>query len=273
MKTDDPILMPAPTPWPLVTAFGLALVVAGMVTHLAVSLVGFVLFARGSFGWWCAVLPVEQHVAMGRPAFDPWRSVHRSNRVVEHLRAGTGGHRVRIPAEIHPYTAGLKGGLVGAAAMALVATGYGVVAQRSLWYAVNLLAAGVVPSLAGADLEHLRMFSGTGLIVGFVMHVALSTLVGLMYAVALPMFPRRAGLWSGLITPIVWSGVVLASLDVVNPTLNSRINWTWFVASQVAFGLTCGFVVFRTERIQTMQSWSFESRVGLEARRPESENP
>jgi MFS family permease len=93
----------------------------------------------------------------------------------------------------------------------------------------------------------------------------LSVLVGVLYAVLLPMFPRRAGLWSGLVTPIVWSGLVFATLDVVNPTLNGLIDWKWFVASQLAFGLTCGFVVARTERIATMQSWSWARRAGLDA--------
>ena len=40
------------------------------------------------------------------------------------------------------------------------------------------------------------------------MHLTILSLVGLLYAVLLPMFPRRAGLWSGLVTPILWSGIV-----------------------------------------------------------------
>jgi hypothetical protein len=157
--------------------------------------------------------------------------------------------------------------------MAIVAVAYGVIAQRSLWYVVNLLAAGIVPSLASADLEQLRAFSAVGLGVGGAMHAVLSALVGLLYAVLLPMFPRRVGLWSGLITPVIWSGIVRASLDVVNPTLNGRIDWTWFVASQIGFGLACAFVVARTEKIVTLQNWSLESRVGLEARRAEVDEP
>jgi hypothetical protein len=250
----------------MVTALGLVLVVSGLITHVGVSVVGFAVLVRGARGWCRDVLPVERHHEVPLLAgIIP--TVHVSRRVVEHLAAGTGGHRVRIPAEIHPYSSGVKGGLVGAVAMAVVAVAYGVIAERSVWYVVNLLAAGVVPSLASATLDELRLFSGIGLAVGTVMHLVLSALVGLLYAVVLPMFPRRAGLWSGLATPIVWSGIVMASLDVVNPTLNSRIDWTWFVMSQVAFGLTCGFIVSHTEKIETMQAWSWESRVGLEGRR------
>ena len=43
--------MPAPTPWPFVTAFGLALLLAGLVTSLAVSIVGFVVILFGAVGW------------------------------------------------------------------------------------------------------------------------------------------------------------------------------------------------------------------------------
>lgn len=45
------IEVPAPTPWPFVTAFGLALLVAGLVTSLAVSVVGFVVILFGAVGW------------------------------------------------------------------------------------------------------------------------------------------------------------------------------------------------------------------------------
>lgn len=267
MKTGTSISLPAPSVWPFVTAFGLALTFGGLVTHVAVSVVGVALAARGAAGWWRDVLPVERVEEVAVPAEETRPVVYASPRRVEYLTAGTGGHRVRIPAEIHPYSAGLKGGAVGAVAMAVVAVAYGVIAQHSVWYVVNLLAAGIVPSLASADLERLRAFSGIGLAVGTVMHAVLSGLVGLLYAVLLPMWPRRAGLWSGLVTPILWSGLVSASLDVVNPTLNGRIDWTWFVASQIAFGLTCGYVVARTQKIETMQSWAWESRAGIEARR------
>jgi hypothetical protein len=266
MHDEHSIVLPASTAWPFVAAFGLAFLVGGLVTHVAISVAGLLILGRGAIGWWQDVLPVEKHEDVPvRP--EPTLFVQMSTRSVEHLTAGAGDHRVRIPAEIHPYSAGLKGGAVGAVAMAVVAVTYGIISQHSIWYVVNLLAAGVVPSLASADLERLRAFSATGLSTGIVLHALLSTLVGLLYAVLLPMFPRRAGLWSGLVTPILWSILVSATLDVVNPTLNGRIDWTWFVASQIAFGLTCGFVVARTHRIETMQSWAWASRAGLEGRR------
>src|SRR5215510_9590055 len=72
MRSDEPtqtakvIEVPAPTPWPFVTAFGLALLAAGLVTSLAVSVVGFVVVLFGAVGWFRDVLPVskEESVAV-----------------------------------------------------------------------------------------------------------------------------------------------------------------------------------------------------------------
>ncbi len=93
----------------------------------------------------------------------------------------------------------------------------------------------------------------------------ISLFVGLLYAILLPMFPRGAKWRSGLVTPILWSGLVAATLSVINPALNARIEWTWFVGSQIAFGVTAGWVVGRSEKIETMQNWPFVDRAGIES--------
>jgi hypothetical protein len=51
--------------------------------------------------------------------------------------------------------------------------------------------------------------------------------------------------------------------------LNERINWGWFVASQIAFGLVTGQVIARSAKIQTMQSWPLIERAGVEAQERE----
>jgi hypothetical protein len=255
--------MPAPTAWPIVTAFAIALVFTGLVTHMAVSVVGLLIGLRAAIGWWRDVLPHEKHE--GVPLREPMRRIKPSPRTVTRLQAGTGDHRVHIPAEIHPYSAGLKGGLAGGAAMAIVAAIFGLISSGSLWYPINLLAAGVVPSLARATTEELHAFNGTALAAGTVMHLVVSALVGVLYAVLLPMFPKRAGIWSGLVTPVMWSALIYATLDVINPTMAARIDWKWFVASQVAYGLVAAYVVAKGTKIETMQSWSIAARAGLEA--------
>jgi len=268
----DSILLPAPTAWPFLTALGIALVFTGLVTHPAVSMVGALLFLRAATGWWREVLPIQKEEAVAITLADLTAApIPRSRLTVEHLRGGLDGHRVRIPVEVHPYWSGVYGGAAGAVAMAVVALAFGLIAQRSIWYPINLLAAGILPSLGGAPVEQLRQFSAVGLIAGSIIHGTISLLVGMLYAISLPMFPRGATWRSGLISPILWSGLVAASLGLINPTLNERIDWGWFIASQMAFGLAAGRAIAGTARIATMQSWPLAERAGIQAQRNDSE--
>jgi uncharacterized membrane protein YagU involved in acid resistance len=271
-KSDLPthIDLPAPTMWPMVTAFGLALMAAGLVTNLAVSLVGFVAALSGAIGWWRDVLPSEKHERVPLvPQAERAAPVQPASAAVEYLKLGEKGHRVRVPAEIHPYSSGIKAGLAGGAVMALLAVLYGLVKHGSVWYPVNLLAAAGVSSLANATTEQLRAFSGLGFGVALFSHVVLSVLIGLVYAVMVPMFPRRGWLWAGIVTPLFWTGLFHATARFINPTLEGRVDWPWFVVCQVAFGLVTGYIVARSERIETRQTWPLAARVGLEA--PEKE--
>jgi mono/diheme cytochrome c family protein len=71
-------------------------------------------------------------------------------------------------------------------------------------------------------------------------HAVVSTLVGLLYGAMLPMFPRRPIVLGGLVVPVLWSGMLHPTLNLLNPLLASRIDWFWFIASQVAFGVVAG---------------------------------
>lgn len=261
----DHIMVPAPTAWPFLTAFGIALIFLGLVTHGFVSIVGAVVLLRSAIGWWFDVLPKEQEECVPVSA-EEWAGspVKKSLSSINHLAPGVGKHRVRIPVEVHPVWVGLYGGLAGAVAMAIVAMLFGLIAQRSIWYPINLLAASLLPSLAEAPIDRLTQFSSAGFFAGSVVHVSTSLFVGLLYSVMLPMFPRGAKWRSGFVTPLLWTGLVAASLSVINPTLNARIDWVWFVLSQFAFGVTCGWVVAHTEKIETMQSWPLADRAGIE---------
>ena len=258
--------MPAPTVWPMVLAFGATLAFAGLVTYAVVTVVGVVVAAIGGVGWWRDVLPEEraEHVPL-RPPAERAKPITPSSAKVEHLRLGEARHRVRIPAEVHPYTAGVIGGVVGGVAMAVVAMAYGVLFHRSPWYPINLLSAASMPSMARASMPELQAFQPASFLVAVLAHGVLSVLVGLLYGAILPMLPRRPILWGGIIIPFLMSGLVWASLGVVNPTLNARIDWVWFVASQIAFGLATGLVIARTQPIATMQTWPLAARAGVEA--------
>src|SRR3981081_2720533 len=109
------IELPSPTAWPLILAFGLTLVFGGLVTSASVSILGASLTIAGCVGWVRDVLPHEKHesvlveekvpnVATSRP------QVARVKWMTQELQ------RARLPVEIYPISAGVKGGLDGEAA-------------------------------------------------------------------------------------------------------------------------------------------------------------
>src|SRR5258705_5891631 len=126
-RSQEIIELPAPTAWPMITALGITLLCAGLVTHVAVSFVGLLVALRGAVGWFREDLPAERHeLVRVRPPAERAQSVKVSPRAAAHLRAGEAGHRVRIPAEIHPYSSGIKGGLLGGILNAILACPYGL---------------------------------------------------------------------------------------------------------------------------------------------------
>ena len=263
--SSNTIEVPAPTPWPFVTSFGLALLFAGLVTSLAVSIVGLVVILFGAVGWFRDVLPVpkEELVAI---ATTPAPIFVRSTRRVAHLQAGAEGHRVYIPITVHPYSAGLLGGALGGVGMAIIACLYGLIAQGSLWYPVNLLAAAALPSLAEAGPAELKAFHVSGFVIALLIHGIISLLVGLLYAAILPMMPSRfTAFWGSFLAPVLWTALVASTLHLTNPALNAKIAWGWFIASQVAFGLITGFIVAHSKEVETAQSWPLAARAGVEA--------
>ena len=259
------IQLPAPTFWPIVFAFGLTLLFAGLVTHWSVSIVGIVIAVRGVVGWWSDVIPHEEHEEVPvNPARRP-EPVMVETRSVVRLQLGERGHRVRVPEKVHPYSSGIWGGLAGGAAMAALACLYGLIAQHSLWYPVNLLAGVVIPNLGNESVEHLRHFDPLAFFAALLGHVVISALVGVVYAVMLPMFPKYAPFWAGILMPLFWSGLVATTLNALNPVLNERISWPWFVVCQLGFGLVGGYVIAKSTSISTMQSWPIAERAFLHA--------
>ena len=256
------IEMPAPTVWPIVLAFGFTLVFAGLVTSASLSILGAIFAIAGCVGWFRDVLPHEKHesvavvekvpaVATSRP------QVARVEWITEEL------HRARLPLEIYPISAGVKGGLAGSVAMAVLAVLYGIVSGHGVWYPINLLSAGFFP--ARATTAQIAAFHWDAVIIASIVHLICSLLVGLLYGAALPMFPRRPIVLGGVIAPILWSGLLHSILEALDPVLNQRIDWIWFVISQIGFGVVAGIVVSRQERIRTWQYLPFAVRAGIEA--------
>ncbi|MED5262471.1 MAG: hypothetical protein VX574_08770 [Myxococcota bacterium] len=258
--------LPEPTGAPMLVALGVTLLFAGLVTNVIVTLVGIPLVLFGGFGWWRGVFPRQREVLVPlQPATKGPPPIVPAAHKVAHLVPGEEGHRVRIPVEIHPYSAGVAGGVAGGIAMALVAMAFGFYAENSIWYPVNLLASVMLPSLDASNLAQLTQFHWTALFAALFMHALLSLMVGVVYGTLLPMLPRRPLLWAGIFAPLFWSGAIWVTLSVVSPALDQHINWVWFIGSQFAFGLVAGGVISRAEPVKTMQSWSLAERAGIEA--------
>jgi hypothetical protein len=261
--TPATVELPAPTAWPVILAFGLTLLFAGLLTSVAVSAVGAVLTVAGCIGWFREVLPHEHHETV--PVVPEIPRVVTERPEVARIRAVPEIHRTRIPVEIYPVKAGIKGGLAGSVAMALLAMLYGLTTHGSIWYPINLLASVVFAESLRLPMEYLTSFHLVLLLVATLLHLVTSVLVGLLYGVMLPMFPRRPILLGGVVAPMMWSGLLYSTLGIINPLLDQRIDWKWFVASQIAFGVVAGLVVVRQARVRTRQFLPFAYRAGIEA--------
>ncbi len=262
--------MPAPTPWPIVLAFGAMLLFAGLVTSGAVSILGALLAIAGAVGWFRDVLPQEAHETVLVSTQVP--VVTTTRRRVARMETAHQLPRAWLPVEIYPISAGVKGGLAGCVAMAGLAMIYGIVSRTSIWYPINLLAAGFFPAAITESTVEIAAFQPRALLIAVPIHLITSLLVGLLYGATLPMLPRRPVLLGGFIAPILWSGLLHSILGIVNPVLNQRIDWLWFVISQVGFGIVAGIVVSRQERIRTWQRLPLSVRAGMEASGMAEEN-
>jgi hypothetical protein len=262
-KAPSEIEVPASTSWPLVLAFGFTLVWAGLLTSASVSVLGAVLTVAGCVGWFREVCPREHEevLRVGPEEF----SVVTKRRQVERLPIAADQVRAWLPLQTHPISAGVKGGLAGGVAMAVLACAYGLLKAGSIWYPINLLAASIYAQSMKLGSAQLNSFHADSFAVALVLHALVSTLVGLLYGAMLPMFARRPVILGGLIGPVLWSGLLYSMLSLLNPMLESRIDWLWFMASQVAFGFVAGMVVVRQPRVPTRENVSFVLRAGIEA--------
>jgi hypothetical protein len=269
--TPATVRLPAPTPQPIVLAFGVTLLFAGLVTSASVSILGAILLVTGCVGWFREVLPHEREVTVEVKSEAP--VIFPSRREVERLLVAPNLPRPLLPLEIYPISAGIKGGLAGSVAMAVLACLYGLLKQGSIWYPINLLAATVYSQSLEFRSASLNAFHLSSFLIAVGIHVFTSLLVGLLYGAMLPMVPRRPILLGGVVAPILWTGLLHSILGLINPLLDSRIDWPWFIASQFAFGIVAGLVVARQERIGTRQFEPFLVRAGIEAQGLEEDNP
>jgi hypothetical protein len=145
--------------------------------------------------------------------------------------------------------AGVAGGLVGGAAMAVPAVLWAAASGRGFWYPVNLLAGMLLPGPGNLERAELGTFHADWFLSAGAIHAVLSIGFGVLFALVTPRLPPMPGpvAWGGLVLPLLWTGTTYGLMGVVNPVLQERVDWAWFIASQFVFGVTTAVVVLRSE--------------------------
>ena len=261
-KAPTTVVLPAPTAWPIVLAFGVTLLFTGLITSVSVTILGAILLVAGCFGWFFDLFPHEKHVQV--PIEDLPVTIVSTRPRVERLQIAPELPRALLPLETYPISAGIKGGLAGSVAMAVLACLYGILKQHSIWYPINLLAATFYAQTMKLTPEALNAFHLDSFLLAVLIHLTTSITVGLLYGAMLPMIPRHPIFLGGVVAPILWSGLLRSILDLINPLLRQRVDWYWFIASQFAFGIVAGLVVVRQQRIPVKQFIPFAIRAGIE---------
>ncbi len=152
---------------------------------------------------------------------------------------------------LHPVLAGVLGGWVGAAAMAVPALLWAVASGHGFWYPINVLAGMVLPGPGTADAVQLGSFQADWFVVAAAMHAALSAGFGVLFALLQSRLPPLAApiAWGGLLLPMAWTGISYSLMGVVNKTLQDHVSWPWFIVSQFVFGVAAAVVVHYSETI------------------------
>src|SRR5436190_7193804 len=177
----DRVEMPRPTIAPLVVSLGMALFATGVAFGLSFLIAGIVLLAFGLALWSGQLLPGRGHIhePMVEPEQRP-RPVTAAPGTVEQMQEGKVGYRFRLPLEVHPISAGVKGGIVGGLLMIVPALAWGLFSGHGIWYPVNLLSGMVLP---GLETKNLEDFDFGMLVAGVLIHVTTSVTLGLIYGV------------------------------------------------------------------------------------------
>ncbi len=246
----DSVDMPKPTVAPLVLATGIGLMGMGVATRPTFLAVGAVMFIIGLARWIQQLLPGRghEHEPFVPPSQRPQPQQPRPIEV-ERLRRGMPGYRLRLPVRVHPVSAGIKGGLVGGAVMPLPALAYGLLSGHGIWWSINLLAGMVLVGVGNMSVAELEQFHLGLLIVGIVIHVVVSLITGLMYGVLMPTLPhiRKPFAWGALLMPMLWTAVSFIALGQVSPLVRERIEWPWFIVSQLVFGIIAAIFYMQFE--------------------------
>jgi hypothetical protein len=249
--------VPRPTVAPMVLALGMALLAAGIAANVTFILVGVVILIFGLSLWVSQLIPGrgEVHEAMVDPSRRPLPVTVRVGGVGR-IREGMPGARLRLPTEVHPISAGIKGGLLGGLLMPVPALAWGLGSGHGIWYPVNLLAGLVLPGVGQMTVGELEQFRLTFLVLGLVIHVVSSVTFGLIYGVLMPTLPSlpRPLAWGGLAMPMLWTALTYPLIGLVNPLVSRGVDWFWFIAAQFVFGVAAASTITLLRRSSPLRA-------------------
>ena len=185
---------------------------------------------------------------------------------VMRLKVAEQVQRAWLPLKIYPISAGVKGGLAGGVAMALIAMLYGLISHGSIWYPINLLAGSLYAPSAMPSVEEMLHFQ-LSMVSLRARHSPGNCRCWSVFCTApcCPCFPIAQSCWAESLRPLLWTGLLYHIIGFVNPLLDERINWWWFAVSQVAFGIVAGLVVVRQNKVWTSENLPLAMRAGIEA--------
>ena len=135
---------------------------------MSVTALGVVLSVAGCVGWFREVVPAEHEEEVALVADDG--VVKTGRRVVDRLAIAPEQVRAWLPVHTYPVSAGVKGGLAGSVAMAVLACAYGLLKAGSIWYPINLLAAAIYAESLKLGPAELNAFHLDSFAIAVVLH-------------------------------------------------------------------------------------------------------
>ncbi len=239
------------------------LLVAGVLIHIVVSLILGLIYGvlmptlpdlRKPIAWGALLMPLfwtaVSFIALGIMNPDVRDSVAWFWFAISQLVFGIVAAVVFMSREKRSaIVAGLLAGAEGGMFMPIPAIIWSLATGHGTWYPVNVLAAmamHVQPTAGELETFHANWF-----VAAIVVHAILSLSFGLAFAVVLPRVPAIPGpfAWGGLLMPLLWTALTYGLMGVVNPVLQERVDWPWFVASQFVFGIVAAIVIVRSEEV------------------------
>jgi hypothetical protein len=109
----------------------------------------------------------------------------------------------------------------------------------------------ILPHEASYSVEVLEQFNASWFLAATLLHAVLSLFFGVLFGLLLRRLPRMPApfAWGALLMPLLWTATSYGLMGVVNPVLQQRVDWPWFIVSQFVFGLTAAIVVVRSQEV------------------------